>query len=95
MGLRISKPKVARITSKGQITIPKPVREQLKLEEGDRVVFVEEDGKMVVKKAALVAFEDFADSISEEAKEKGITEEEVLEELEKVRQEMWNERNRD
>ena len=29
----------ARVTSKGQITIPKPVREALKLSEGDRVVF--------------------------------------------------------
>ncbi|MFC4076214.1 AbrB/MazE/SpoVT family DNA-binding domain-containing protein [Salinithrix halophila] len=39
-----------RVTAKGQITIPKSVRQQLDLEEGDRVVFVEEDGKMVVKK---------------------------------------------
>ncbi|HEY8778111.1 MAG TPA: type II toxin-antitoxin system PrlF family antitoxin, partial [Gaiellaceae bacterium] len=29
----------ARITSKGQITIPKSVREALKLTEGDQVVF--------------------------------------------------------
>ncbi len=29
----------ARITSKGQITIPKPVREALNLGEGDQVVF--------------------------------------------------------
>jgi antitoxin PrlF len=29
----------ARVTSKGQITIPKPVREALGLGEGDQVVF--------------------------------------------------------
>jgi AbrB family looped-hinge helix DNA binding protein len=29
----------AKMTSKGQITVPKVVREQLKLEPGDRVVF--------------------------------------------------------
>jgi AbrB family looped-hinge helix DNA binding protein len=30
---------VSHITSKGQLTVPKPVRDALKLKEGDRVVF--------------------------------------------------------
>ena len=33
----------ATITSKGQITIPKPVRDALGLETGDRVEFIETD----------------------------------------------------
>ena len=40
----------ATITSKGQITIPKPVRDELGLQEGDRVAFrVLEDGRVVVE----------------------------------------------
>jgi len=35
----------ARITSKGQITIPKVVREALGLAEGDTVLFRVEDGR--------------------------------------------------
>ena len=31
---------VAKLTSKGQLTIPKIVREKLKLHTGDRVVFI-------------------------------------------------------
>lgn len=39
----------ATLTSKGQITIPKPVREALKLETGDRVEFlVAADGTVTI-----------------------------------------------
>jgi transcriptional regulator, AbrB family len=34
---------VLRVTSKGQITIPKAVRERLNLSEGDKVTFIEKD----------------------------------------------------
>jgi antitoxin PrlF len=39
----------ARVTSKGQITIPKPVRQALNLGEGDQVVFrVIEGGRAIL-----------------------------------------------
>lgn len=39
----------AVITSKGQITIPKPVRDALGLEQGDRIEFVStEEGFLIV-----------------------------------------------
>ncbi|MDA2927480.1 type II toxin-antitoxin system PrlF family antitoxin, partial [Acidobacteria bacterium AH-259-G07] len=42
------------ITSKGQVTIPKAVRDQLKLHPGDRLDFwVQEDGKIIVRKASI------------------------------------------
>jgi AbrB family looped-hinge helix DNA binding protein len=34
----------ARLTSKGQVTIPKPVREALGIKEGDSLLFDVEDG---------------------------------------------------
>ena len=40
----------ATMTTKGQVTIPKEIREHLKIETGDRLSFVvQEDGSVVVK----------------------------------------------
>lgn len=85
---------VSRISSKGQVTIPKPIREMLKLNEGDRVAFLEEDGKVVITKASLIALRELQENISQAADEKGITEEDLLNDLERVREEMWNERKK-
>jgi AbrB family looped-hinge helix DNA binding protein len=85
---------VSRISSKGQVTIPKTIRELLNLNEGDRVAFIEDDGKVVITKASLIALRELQDVLSKEAQEKGIIEEELLNELEVVREEMWNERKK-
>jgi antitoxin PrlF len=43
----------AKITSKGQITIPKKVRDRLGVSEGESVYFVEVDGEYRMKKASF------------------------------------------
>lgn len=42
----------ARVTSKGQVTIPKRVREALGIKPGSRVEFVLEEGRVVLEPAA-------------------------------------------
>lgn len=42
----------AKLTTKGQITLPLPVRKALGLEVGDRVEFVEENGRFIVVPAS-------------------------------------------
>ncbi len=39
----------AKITSKGQITVPKAIRALLNLETGDHVMFIQIDGEVVLK----------------------------------------------
>lgn len=52
----------ARVTSKGQITLPKSVRQALGLKEGDRVLFRVMNGRAVLAK--VPDFLDLAGSIS-------------------------------
>lgn len=85
---------VSRISSKGQVTIPKTIREMLNLSEGDRVAFIEENGKVVITKASLVAFRELQEAMSKEAQQTGVTEQDLLDELQNVREEMWNDRNK-
>ncbi|BBB89385.1 MAG TPA: AbrB/MazE/SpoVT family DNA-binding domain-containing protein [Methylomusa anaerophila] len=80
--------------AKGQVTIPKTIRELLNLNEGDRVAFIEDDGKVMITKANLIALRELQDALSKEAQEKGITEEKFLNELEVVQEEMWSERKK-
>ncbi len=85
---------ISRISSKGQVTIPKTIRDLLKLNEGDRVAFLHDNGKVVITKASLIALRELQDALSTEAQDKGITEQDLLNELEVVREEMWNERKK-
>ena len=40
---------MAKLTSKGQITLPVTVRKALGVSAGDRVEFIEEDGKFIMR----------------------------------------------
>ncbi len=42
---------IAKITSKGQLTVPKAVREKLNLETGSKVVFLQKGDDLVVRNA--------------------------------------------
>ena len=83
---------LSRVSVKGQVTVPKAIRERLNLREGDRVAFLEERGQVILTKASVVALRDFQDATRAEADAQGVTEEELLRELERVREEGWQER---
>jgi len=61
---------LAKITSKGQITIPSAIRKMLGVKDGDKVLFVQEGDKVVMMNASLnallkvqSAFQGVADEI--------------------------------
>lgn len=67
---------LAKVTSKGQITIPVQIRKKLKLKEGDKVFFFEEKGKIFFQNASQVALRNFQEEMAGEAIKAGFTSEE-------------------
>ena len=84
---------VAKITSRGQITIPIDIRKKLGVREGDKVVFIEDQGRIVVANAAKIAFANMREAFAGEAERLGLTDEQdVVALVDEVRKEMWEER---
>lgn len=69
---------VAKISSKGQITIPLSVRKALKLKTGDKVVIQEENGRFYFDNAALVAFSRVEQAFDGAAEAAGFSSEEEM-----------------
>jgi AbrB family looped-hinge helix DNA binding protein len=67
---------VSRVTAKGQITIPVEFRRKFNIKEGDKVVFMEKDGMIVIANSNRMAFEEFQQAMKGEAEMAGITNEE-------------------
>jgi AbrB family looped-hinge helix DNA binding protein len=73
----------ARLSSKGQLTIPRAVREALSLEEGDEVMFrVEGDRAVIARSPDLLAL---AGSVSVPAAKRGTPWREVLRQTRRAR----------
>jgi AbrB family looped-hinge helix DNA binding protein len=77
---------LAKITSKGQITIPVQIRRKLKLKEGDKVFFYEEKGKVIFQNASQIALATFQKEMAGEAKKAGFkSEEDVIDYINEIR----------
>ena len=83
---------IARITTKGQITIPIGIRKKLNVKEGDKILFLqEESGRIYFENAALMAFARIQETMTGEAQKAGFNSEQELQDYAKeIRQEMWD-----
>ena len=62
---------LAKITSKGQITIHRDVREKMNLKTGDKILFFEENGKFFLQNSNSVVLADFQKAMKGAADEAG------------------------
>ncbi len=81
---------LAKITSKGQITIPIDIRKKLGLKTGDKILFIEKEGNICILNPSLDAFYKAQDAFKGEAERVGLQDEDdvvnMIKELRKERE---------
>jgi len=84
---------VAKITSRGQVTIPLYIRKRLGVSEGDKLVFVEDQGRIFIANAAKVAFSNLREGFVGEAERLYLkNEDDVVALVDEVREKIWEEK---
>ena len=80
---------VAKVSSKGQITLPISVRKKLNLKTGDKIVIFEENGKFYIENSAMLAFRRAEEAFAGEAAKAGFkTEEDMQDYMREIRKEV-------
>lgn len=72
---------VAKITSKGQITIPIDIRRRLGVKEGDKILFIEEQGKIVMMNSSMEALRKAQAAFAGEAERLGLKDDQDVADL--------------
>ena len=82
---------LAKITSKGQITLPISIRRVLNLKDGDKVAFIEKDGNYIIINPISLAIDKARKAFEGEAERLGLkNEEDVAEMIKEIRKEKKN-----
>ena len=77
---------LAKVTTKGQITIPKSIRERLDLKEGSKIIFIESGNDIIIKNAAMLSLEKIQKAFEGESERLNLkSEEDVVELIKKER----------
>ena len=87
---------LAKITSKGQITIPVQIRKMLNLKDGDKVVFMTDGGKVIMENPTKLAIKEAQEAFEGLAEELGLkSEDDVVNLVKEVRKELWEKKHAD
>ena len=85
---------LAKVRPQGHIVIPPAIRKKLALRDGDKIIFLEENGRIVIENSAMRAFEMAQEAFAGEADRLGIhTEDDVVAMVKEVRAQRWEEKH--
>lgn len=83
---------LAKITSKGQITLPIAIRKILNLKDGDKVAFIEKNGQYILVNPVSLAIDNARKAFKGEAKRLKLkTEQDVVDLVKEVRNDIKKE----
>ena len=72
---------LAKVTSKGQITIPIEIRRKLGIKEGDKVLLIEEQGRVIMMNSSMEALRKAQAAFAGEAEQLGLKDEQDVVDL--------------
>jgi len=79
---------LAKITAKGQITLPIAIRRNLNLKDGDKVAFIENDGQYTIVNPTMLAFKNIQEAMRGEAERLGLKDvDDVVKMIKELREE--------
>ncbi len=79
---------LAKVTSKGQVTIPVEIRKKLGIKNGDKVLFVEDSGRIYVMNSSMDALREAQAAFAGEAERVGLkNDDDVMAMIKELRQE--------
>jgi len=85
---------LAKITSKGQITLPINIRRKLNLQDGGKVAFIEQGDTYAIINPISLAIKELQKDFEGEAERLGLkTEDDVVALVKEIRKERWEKRH--
>ncbi|MGN0483746.1 MAG: AbrB/MazE/SpoVT family DNA-binding domain-containing protein [Lachnospiraceae bacterium] len=79
---------LAKVTSKGQITIPIEIRRKLGIKNGDKVLFMEESGRVYMMNSSMNALREAQKAFAGEADRLGLKDDaDVMAMIKEIREE--------
>lgn len=82
---------IVKVTSKGQLTIPAPIRAQAGVVKGTYLYVKALGGLVIMKRVDDLSLDEISRVLQEVAKEKRLTRAFLAKEVERVRAELWKE----
>ena len=78
---------LAKVTSKGQVTVPVEIRQKLNINDGNKILFYENElGQVIIENANVSAFHNIKKAMEGEAEKAGIyTDDDVLKLVKDIR----------
>lgn len=79
---------LAKVTSKGQVTIPVEIRRKLGIKNGDKVLFIEESGRVYMMNSSMDALREAQRAFVGEAERVGLKDDnDVMAMIKEIREE--------